>query len=213
MQQELLPYFQVLSEISIAEGLIFKGDKIAILSALQKEMKERIHMCHMGIERCKERARQLMYWPNINANIMDMVSNCSACLENRQYHQQEPLIAHEVPTAPWHKVGMDLFSLKGRDYLLVVDYFSNYPEVCLLNDIHSSSVIMKLKSIFSRFGIPKIVISDNGPQFSSYQFMRFAKEWDFTHDPSNPKCAKTNGMAESAVKIVKGLFKKVHRNN
>ena len=107
---------------------------------------------------------------------------------------------------------MDLFSFKGRDYLLVVDYFSNYPEVCLLNDTHSSSVIMKLKSIFSCFGIPKVVISDNGPQFSSYQFMRLAKEWDFTQDPSSPKHAKSNGMAESAVKTVKSLFKKAHRN-
>ena len=175
-------------------------------------MKERIHMDHMGIERCKARAWHLMYWPNINADIMDMVSNCSTCLENCQYQQQEPLIAHEVPTAPWHKVGMDLFSFKGRDYLLVVDYFSNYPEVYLLNDTHSSSVIMKLKSIFSSFGIPKVVISNNGPQFSSYQFMRFSKEWDFTHDPLSPKHAKSNSMAESAVKTVTGLFKKAHQN-
>ena len=107
---------------------------------------------------------------------------------------------------------MDLFSFKGRDYILVVDYFSNYPEVCLLNDTHSSSVIMKFKSIFSCFGIPKVVISDNGPQFSSYQFMRFAKEWDFTHNRSSPKHAKSSGMAESAVKTVKSLFKKAHRN-
>ena len=212
MPAELIPYFQVRSELSIAEGLIFKGDKIVIPESLRKEMKERIHMGHMGIERCKARARQLMYWPNINADITNMVSNCSACLENHQYHQKEPLIAHEVPTAPWHKVGMDLFSFKGRDYLLVVDYFNNYPEVCLLNDTHSGSVIMKLKSIFSRFGIPKVVISDNGPQFSSHQFMRFAKEWDFTHDPSSPKHAKSNGMAESAVKTVKSIFKKAHRN-
>ena len=97
---ELIPYFQVRSELSIAEGLIFKGDKIVIPYSLQKEMKERIHMGHMGIERCKARARQLMYWPNINADITKMVSNCNACLENRRYHQKEPLIAHEVPTAP-----------------------------------------------------------------------------------------------------------------
>ena len=167
MPPELLPYFQVGSELSIAKGLIFKGDKIVIPSALRKETKERIHMGHMGSKRCKPRAWQLMYWPNINADITDMVSNCSARLENCRYHQQEPLIAYEVPTAPWHKVGMDIFSFKGRDYLLVVDYFSNYPEVCLLNDTHSSSVIMKLKSLFSRFGIPKVVISDNGPQLSS----------------------------------------------
>ena len=106
---------------------------------------------------------------------------------------------------------MDLFSFKGRDYLLVVDYFSNYPEVCILNDTHSSSVIMKLKSIFSCFGIPKVVISDNGPQFSSHQFMRFAKEWDFMHNPLSPKHAKSNGMAESAVKREKSIFKKEKR--
>ena len=82
---------------------------------------------------------------------------------------------------------------------------------CLLKDTHSSSVIVELNSIFSCFGTPKVVISDNGPQFSLYQFMRFAKEWDFKHDPSSPKHAKSNGMAESAVKTVKGLFKKVHQ--
>ena len=101
MPAELIHYFQVRSELSIMEGLIFKGDKIVIPESLQKEMKERIHMGHMGIERCKARAQQLIYWPNINADITNMVSNCSACLENRRYHQREPLIAHEVPTAPW----------------------------------------------------------------------------------------------------------------
>ena len=80
---ELVPYFQVRSELSIAEGLIFKGDKIVIPYSLRKEMKERIHMGHMGIERCKARAWQLIYWLNINADITNMVSNCSACLENR----------------------------------------------------------------------------------------------------------------------------------
>ena len=75
-------------------------------------MKERIHMGHMGIKRCKARARQLMYWPNINADITNMVSNCSACLKNRRYHQKEPLIAHEVPTAPWHKGAWTYFHSK-----------------------------------------------------------------------------------------------------
>ena len=100
MPAELIPYFQVRSELSIAGGLIFKGGKIVIPESLRKEMKERIHMDHMGIERCKAQAWQLMYWPNINADITNMVSNCNACLENHQYHQKEPLIAHEVPTAP-----------------------------------------------------------------------------------------------------------------
>ena len=71
MPPELMPYFQLRSELSIAEGIVFKGDKI--VSSLRKEMKERIHQGHLGIEKCKARARQVMYWPNINADISDMV--------------------------------------------------------------------------------------------------------------------------------------------
>ena len=77
---ELIPYFQVRSELSIAEGLIFKGYKIVIPYSLWKEMNERIHMGDLGIEHCKARAGQLMYWSNINADITNMVSNCSHVL-------------------------------------------------------------------------------------------------------------------------------------
>ena len=109
-----MPYFKFRSELSIAEGIMSKGDKLVIPSSLQKEMKERIHQGHLGKEKCKARARQGMYWPNIYADISDMVSNCIICIENQCYHQREPLISHEVPTQPklaWtnsqYKVGMD----------------------------------------------------------------------------------------------------------
>ena len=135
-----------------------------------------------------------------------MVSNC-ICIENRRYHQLEPLISHEVPTQPWYKVGMDLFSFKGRSYLVIVDYFSNFPELCHLSDTHSTSVIANFKATFSRYGIPKYVVSDNGPQVSSFEFALFAKDWDFIHDPSSTKYPKSNGMAKNAVKIVKKCVK------
>ena len=141
-----------------------------------------------------------------------MVSNCSICVGNQCYHQREPLISHEVPTQPWYKVGMDLFSFKGRNYLVIVDYFSNFPELCHLSDTHSISVITKVKAMFSRYGIPKYVASDNGPQFSSFEFTQFAEDWDFIHDPSSPKYPKSNGMAKNAVKVMKGLLKKAYKH-
>ena len=55
-------------------------------------------------------------------------------------------------------------------------------------------------------------MSDNGPQFSSFEFTQFAKDWDFIHDPSSPKYPKLNGMAENAVKIVKGFLKKADKH-
>ena len=141
-----------------------------------------------------------------------MVSNCIICIENQHYHQCEPLISHEVPTQPWYKVGMDLFSFKGRSYLVNVDYFSNFPELYHLSDTHSTSVIAKVKATFSRYGIPKYVVSDIGPQFSSFEFAQFAEDWDFIHDPSILKYLKSNGMTENAVKIMKGLLNKADKH-
>ena len=56
------------------------------------------------------------------------------------------------------------------------------------------------------------MVSDNGPQFSSFEFAQFGKDWDFIHDPSGRKYPKSNGMAENGVKIVKGLLKKAEKH-
>ena len=84
------------------------------------------------------------------------------------------MIASELPQRPGQKVASDLFEIKGQKYLLVVDYFSRYVEVANLTSTTAQTVINHLKSIFSRHGIPKRLISDNGPQYSSCEFTNFA---------------------------------------
>ena len=71
---------------------------------------------------------------------------------------------------PWQKVGTDIFEWKKSSYLLAIDYYSRYIEVAKLTSTTSKAVVQHLKSIFSHHGIPKTVISDNGPQFSSSCF-------------------------------------------
>jgi transposase InsO family protein len=92
-----------------------------------------------------------------------------------------------LPDYPWQKVGSDLFELNGKPYLITVDYFSRYPEVTTLPSTSSLSVITALKSSFARYGIPEIVATDNGPQFSSQEFELFAREYNFHHQTSSPK--------------------------
>ena len=77
----------------------------------------------------------------------------------------------------------------------------------MLADTLSSTIVTHMKSIFARQGIPKIVVSDNGPQFS-YGFDTFAKQWDFKHVTSSPTYPQSNGMAERTVQTVKNLIKK-----
>ena len=72
----------------------------------------------------------------------------------------------------------------------------------------SQSIIISLKTIFSRFGIPEIFTSDNGPNYASKDFANFAKDYGFTHVTSSPLYAQANGEAERAVQTVKRLFDK-----
>ena len=79
---------------------------------------------------------------------------------------KEPLLPHSIVLRPWHKVGADHFTLANQDYLLVVDYFSKYPQVVPES---ADSTIREMKAIFARHGIPNTVMADNMP-FSSKQF-------------------------------------------
>ena len=72
----------------------------------------------------------------------------------------------------------------------------------------AAAVIRVLKEHFARHGIPVIVQSDGGAQFVSKEFSHFSREWGFTHTVSSPYHSSSNGKAESAVKIIKHLFRR-----
>lgn len=120
---------------------------------------------------------------------------------------------HKIPDRPWSRLGADLFTLQSKDYIVLVDYYSDFVEVSPLKDANSKAIIKFMKAQFSRHGIPDVPVSDNGPQFTSREFAEFATQWEFQHVTSSPYHPKSNGKAESAVKIVKGLFKKANRDN
>ena len=65
-----------------------------------------------------------------------------------------------------------------------------------------------MKDVFARHGIPAELVSDNGSQYKSGLFKKFAKEWDFQHTTSSPRYPQSNGLAESSVKTVKKMMKK-----
>ena len=123
------PYYSLRSEIVYHEGLLLKGQRIIVPSALRSKMKEIIHQGHNGMERCKYHARQSLYWPGMNAEIEDLVARCSYCLTYRNKQQSEHLIDHDIPQSPWIKVASDVFHLFGHHYVIVTDYYSGYIEL------------------------------------------------------------------------------------
>lgn len=106
---------------------------------------------------------------------------------------------------------MDLFYLEEKDYLLVTDYFSRFPEIALLSSLTATTIITHLKSFFARHGTPEVVFTDNGPQFRKIQgseFQKFAESWGFEHRTSSPRYPQSKGFVEVAVGIIKRSLKK-----
>jgi transposase InsO family protein len=122
------------------------------------------------------RARAAIWWPGLSQHIEDRIKHCVVCAKEST-PRREPLILSTLPELPWQKVGSDLFTLNGINYLLVIDYFSRYPELVKLTSTTSSSIMNALKSVFSRHGIPQVLVSDNGPQYASQEFASFARKY------------------------------------
>ncbi|XP_062605902.1 uncharacterized protein K02A2.6-like [Saccostrea cucullata] len=204
----LHPYWSFRDEIACLDGLLYKGDKLIIPKSMQAEMLNIIQQAHMGIVKCKNRAREVIYWPEISSQIEDMVSKCAIYAETQNSNPKEPLVLVDLPDRPWAKVSTDLFMLNSKHYILTVDYYSKWPKVMKLTEPSATYVIAALKSQFAKYGIPDEVISDNGPQYSCNEFKQFAQDYGFTHITSSPYFAQSNGQVERMVQTVKRLLKK-----
>ncbi|GFR11384.1 integrase catalytic domain-containing protein [Trichonephila clavata] len=115
-------------------------------------------------------------------------------------NQKEILINPEIPGRPWQKVACDLFCLKGKENLLMINYLSKYVELKPPNSTTAQSVI---KSIYATHGIPEDLVSDGGPSFNSNLMMNFFREWGIKYHVTPPHFPRANGQIERAVETVK----------
>ena len=174
---------------------------------MRLEILDKIHTGHQGITKCRERARQSVWWPGLSTQLEELVKTCPECVK-AQKQRAQPLVTSTFPELPWQKVATDLFEWRKESYLLIVDYYSRFIEIAQLKRTTADEVIRHTKSIFARHGIPEVVISDNGPQYSADAYEQFAKEYQFQHITSSPYYPQSNGEAERAVGTIKRLLNK-----
>ena len=197
------PYFTFVDGLSVVDGVLLKQQTIVIPMVIRKSILKLVHEGHMGIEKSKRRPRETLYWANMGDDIYYIISKCSTCQRHRHKQQQDNIQPHERSENPGVKVCWDVFYFNNRHYLPVVDYYSHYQEIALINNEFSAQVITHLKSIFSRHGIPQIVMYDGGPCFTSGKFEQFSRLWGFQCVRLSPHYLRSNGLAENCVKIVK----------
>lgn len=129
-------------------------------------MKE-IHSTHMGMSKMKTLCRSYMWWPGLDKDMENWVQSRDACLQSRS----EPILAEPKKwveaSCPMDRIHIDFLYLQGKNYLIMTDIFTKWPEVAEMKIMNSAAINEKLREIFARFVLPNKIVSDNGPQFRS----------------------------------------------
>ena len=143
----LMPYYAYADELAVQDGIIFKGERVVIPQSMRAETRQEIHGAHLRINGCLRRARETLFWPGMSDEIKNYINACETCRKCEVSNQKKPLMSHEAPSLPWEKVGIDLFSVEDRDYMVTVDYYSNFWKIDHLPNQESKTIINKFKYI------------------------------------------------------------------
>nr|XP_025702844.1 uncharacterized protein LOC112803575 [Arachis hypogaea] len=158
------------------------------------------------------------FWPTIIRDSIQLTKSCDKCQRHANIHQAAPhqlsIISAERPFGSW---GIDLVgpfpTAPGQlRYLVVaIDYYTKWIEAEPLASITATQCRKFIwRQIITRFGIPEVIISDNGTQFTDKKFRELLEGLRISHRFSSVEHPQTNGQVESANKIiVKGLKKRL----
>ena len=211
--QEIQKYWTFREELTMEDGLILKGMQIVVPDKMREDILKQIHEGHLGFNKCQMRAKETVYWPGLNDQLENLILNGQLCLKySKSKNKSTPLTAlgHEVPTVPWSKVATVIFHYESQLYLLTVDYTSRFPIVRRLKLMSAQCVTEHFKSIFSEYGWPDTLVSNNGPCYTAEMLTNLMKEYAVNHITSSPHYPQSNGLAEKFVQIVKNLFYKAN---
>lgn len=195
---------------SLHSGCILKGLRVYIPRKFRPAVLQELHAGHMGIVKVKALARGVVYWRNIDQDIENMCRSCPACAEYKG--KPIPTKAHywEYPARPWERLHIDFAVYGGKNYLLIVDAHSKWPEIFITKDQTSSTVINVFDSLFARYGLPLSVVSDNQTSFVGHEIQAYYKQHGIRHITSPPYHPASNGQCERFVSSMKQSLRTLH---
>ena len=209
IKPEFRPYHSRKLELSIQDDCVLWGSRIIVPMPGREQLLSLLHDGHPGISKMKALARSYVWWPNIDADIEAQVKRCNQCQLNQPLPPVVPMHPWEWPEHPWERIHIDFAGpFMGKMFLLVVDAHSRWMEVEIVNAASTQNTTEHLRSMFARFGLPKVMVTDNGSCFTSSDFAEFARRNQIRHLRTAPYHPSSNGLAERAVQTFKLGMKK-----
>eukprot|EP00745_Piridium_sociabile_P042744 TRINITY_DN8657_c0_g1_i1.p1 TRINITY_DN8657_c0_g1~~TRINITY_DN8657_c0_g1_i1.p1 ORF type:complete len:1461 (-),score=280.53 TRINITY_DN8657_c0_g1_i1:179-4561(-) len=173
---------------------------------------------HLGSRKTLERIRRDFYWPGVSQDVKKFCRSCPVCQKtvDKGRVPPVPLVRTPVEGQPFDKVGVDLIgpiiprSRGGNKYILVqVDYVTRYPEAVPLRNMDATTVAEKLFEIWSRTGIPKVVLTDRGSQFTSGIMKGVYQILGIKGCTTTPYHAQANGLVERFNGTLKKMLRRL----
>ena len=155
-------------ELTSHDGVLLRGTRIVLPTALRNKAVEIAREGHQGIERTKSLIRSKLWFPRINEMVENTLKACFACqVPNVEPKHMEPLKMSPMPETPWQNLSMDFCGpLSPGEYLLVIiDEHSRYPVVEIVPSVSANTVIPIVDKVLSTFGRPDVIKTDNGGPF------------------------------------------------
>ena len=205
---EFKPYRDRQLELTTQGDAVLWGNRVIIPLKLRSRITEELHRDHPGITRMKALARSYLWWPGLDHNLEICVQECLACQAVRNAPAPAPLHPWLWPTKPWERIHIDFAGpFLGRMFLVVVDAHSKWPEVIQMSTTTSTNTIEALRRLFAAYGLPRQLVSDNGPQYRAEEFAVFCKMNGMKHIHCAPYHSASNGLAERFVQTFKRAMK------
>ena len=172
----LVPFWHRRMELAVEQGCLLWGGRTVIPTKLRKQVLEELHEGHLGVVKMKSLARGLVWWPGINKEIEKVAQSCKGCRESKQSPKLTLLHPWELLDGPWRRIYIDFAGpVEGMMLLIVVDAYSKWPEVVIMEDTTAESKVEEVRTVFSWWGLPAQMVTEDGPQFASQCFERLGK--------------------------------------
>ncbi|XP_060804322.1 uncharacterized protein K02A2.6 [Amyelois transitella] len=195
----LKPYLQKKNELYIDQNVIMWGYRVVIPEKLRSHLLKELHSTHEGIVKMKCNARSYFWWPGLDMQIENLIKSCDVCMTYRSEPPKAPIISWPRTKVPYERVHADFLGpIDNKMILLIIDSYSKWPEAFIVKSLDSKQTVERFRECFSRFGLPKVVVTDNAATFISKEFSEFLSKNGIVHETSPPFHPATNGFAENA---------------
>ena len=170
---------------------------------------------HMGKGKTTQRILQRFYWPTVYQDVAKFCRSCGECQKcPHRKVQKAQLIPLPIVTEPFQRIAMDIVgplprSRAGNRYVLVIcDYATRYPEAVPLRSIDADRIAEELIKVFTRVGIPKEILTDQGSNFTSQLLTEIYQLWHVHPIRTSPYHLQTDGLVEKFNQTLKTMLKK-----